>query len=187
MKKNILKRTLALLLAAMMLVSVAACTGNENSSDTTPAGTEGSTQAIPGTQATDTEAATEGETVYMPEDFEVTEQNGSASVVTPMGLAYDVTGYSAMDQGTVTFTEGLTYTFSDDAFSELVKEKKQTEEGREQLEGLLTGGIEGGLQDIPVVQPLTDSYIEQLGEAWSEITPEYLDKYLSALDGMDLF
>lgn len=118
MKKNILKRTLSLLLAAMMLVSVAACTGNENSSDTTPTGTEGSTQATPGTQATDTEAATEGETVYMPEDFEVTEQNGSASVVTPMGLAYDVTGYTAMDQGTVTFTEGLTYTFSDDAFSE---------------------------------------------------------------------
>ena len=76
---------------------------------------------------------------------------------------------------------------SDDAFSELIKEKKQTEEGREQLEGLLTGGIEGGLQDIPVIQPLTDSYIEQLGDAWSEITPEYLDKYLSALDGMDLF
>ena len=118
MKKNTLKRILVLLLAAMMLVSVAACTGNENSSDTTPAGTEGSTQATPGTQATDTEAATEGETVYMPEDFEVTEQNGSASVVTPMGLAYDVTGYTAMDQGTVTFTEGLTYTFSDDAFSE---------------------------------------------------------------------
>ena len=76
---------------------------------------------------------------------------------------------------------------SDDAFSELIKEKKQTEEGREQLEGLLTGGIEGGLQDIPVIQPLTDSYIEQLGDTWSEITPEYLDKYLSALDGMDLF
>ena len=76
---------------------------------------------------------------------------------------------------------------SDDAFSELVKEKKQTEEGREQLEGLFTGGIEGGLRDIPVVQPLTDAYIEQLGDFWSEITPEYLGKYLSALDGMDLF
>ena len=76
---------------------------------------------------------------------------------------------------------------SDDAFSELVKEKKQTEEGREQLEGLFTGGIEGGLQDIPVEQPLTDAYISQNGDAWSEITNEYLNKYLSALDGMDLF
>jgi hypothetical protein len=77
--------------------------------------------------------------------------------------------------------------FSDEEFSELVKEKKKTEEGREQLEGLFTGSIEGGLLDIPVVQSLTDSCIEQLGDSWSEITPEYLDKYLSALDGMDLF
>ena len=76
---------------------------------------------------------------------------------------------------------------SDEAFSALVKEKKQTDEGREQLEGLFTGGIEGGLQDIPVVQPLTNTYIDQLGDSWSEITPEYLDKYLSALDAMDLF
>lgn len=76
---------------------------------------------------------------------------------------------------------------SDEAFSALVKEKKQTDEGREQLEGLFTGGIEGGLQDIPVVQPLTNAYIDQLGDSWSEITPEYLDKYLSALDAMDLF
>ena len=76
---------------------------------------------------------------------------------------------------------------SDDDFAALVKEKKHTDEGREQLEGLFTGGIEGGLRDIPVVQPLTDSYIRQLGDSWSEITPEYLDKYLSALDGMDLF
>ena len=76
---------------------------------------------------------------------------------------------------------------SDDAFSELVKEKKQTEEGREQLEGLFTGGMEGGLQDIPVDQTLTDAYIAQLGDGWSEITSAYLEKYLSALDGMDLF
>lgn len=76
---------------------------------------------------------------------------------------------------------------SDDAFEELVREKRQSEEGREQLEGLLTGGIEGGLRDIPVHQPLTEIHLEQLGESWSEITPEYLEKYLSALDGMALF
>ena len=117
MKKNTLKRALALLLAAMMLVSVTACTGTENPADTTPAGTgESSQTSAPGTDAADTEAATEGETVYMPEDFEVTEQNGTASVVTPMGLAYDVTGYTAMDKGTVTFTEGLTYTFDEETF-----------------------------------------------------------------------
>ncbi len=75
----------------------------------------------------------------------------------------------------------------DDAFAALVSEKKQTEEGREQLEGLFTGGIEGGLCEIPVVQLLTDAYLAQLGDTWSEVTPEYLDKYLSALDGMELF
>lgn len=117
MKKNTLKRTLAFLLSVMMLASVTACTGTEDPADTTPAGTgESSQTSAPGTDAADTEAATEGETVYMPEDFEVTEQNGTASVVTPMGLAYDVTGYTAMDKGTVTFTEGLTYTFDEETF-----------------------------------------------------------------------
>lgn len=120
--------------------------------------------------------------------------------------AHNIVSLCATDNGTVAFHiyperevafkalfDGLArlgYTvdvLTDDDFSALVKNKKHTDEGREQLEGLFTGGIEGGLIDIPVVQPLTSSYIDQLGDFWSEITPEYLDKYLSALDGMDLF
>ncbi len=111
------KRILAALLAAMMLVSTVACTGNGTPADTTPTGTDGSTQtsASGATDATDA-PETEAETIYMPEDFEVTENGGAASVITPMGLTYDVTGYTALNKGTVTFTEGLTYTFDEETF-----------------------------------------------------------------------
>ncbi len=117
--KTTCKRILAALLASVMLAGTVACTGGDTPADTTATGTNSSTQATtPDTDSADTEAATEGETIYMPEDFEVTENGGSASVITPMGLAYTVTGYTAMDKGTVTFTEELTYTFSEEAFDE---------------------------------------------------------------------
>ena len=108
------KKIFACLLAAVMLLSAVACTGGSNPADTAPTGTDVSTH----TSASDTTDApeTEGETVYMPEDYEVTENDGTASVITPMGLTYDVTGYTAMDKGTVTFTEGLTYTFGEETF-----------------------------------------------------------------------
>ncbi|MBQ3507648.1 MAG: hypothetical protein IJA91_03775, partial [Clostridia bacterium] len=113
------KRMLAGLLCAMMLVSTVACTGRSNPTDTTPEGTAGSSQTAPsGTDATDTEAATEGETIYKPEDYEVTVEGDSAQVITPMGLAYTVTGYSSLDKATATFTEGLTYTFDETLFDE---------------------------------------------------------------------
>ncbi len=110
------KRILATLLAAMMLVSAVACTGNGNPADTTPTGTDGSTQ----TSASDATDApeTEAETIYKPEDFEVTENGGAASVITPMGLTYDVTGYTAMDKGTVTYDSEVTYTFDEALFDE---------------------------------------------------------------------
>lgn len=75
----------------------------------------------------------------------------------------------------------------DAEFSELIRERKQTEEGREQLQGLMTGEEAGNRHEIPVVQELTNEYLQGMTEGWSEITEEYLDKYLSALSGMDLF
>lgn len=110
------KRILACLLAAMMLVGTVACTGGNSPADTAPTGTDGSTH----TSASDTTDApeTEGETVYIPEDYEVTENGGTASVITPMGLAYDVTGYTAMDKGTVTYDGDVTYTFDEALFDE---------------------------------------------------------------------
>ncbi len=113
--KTICKRMLACLLCAMMLAGTVACTGGTDPADTTPAGTDGSTQTTAGT----TDAPeTEGETVYTPEDFEITENGDTASVVTPMGLAYDVTGYTALDKGTVTYDSEVTYTFDEALFDE---------------------------------------------------------------------
>ena len=110
------KRILASLLAAVMLAAAAAgtvaCTGTNTPSETT----DGAATADTAADATDG-ATTEAETVYMPEDFEVTEDGDTASVVTPMGLTYTVTGYTALDKGTATFTEGLTYSFAEEDFS----------------------------------------------------------------------
>ena len=75
----------------------------------------------------------------------------------------------------------------DEEFSELLRERKQSAEGREQLQGLMTSEEAGNLCEIPVVQELTDGYLQSLSEGWSDITEAYLDKYLSALSGMDLF
>ena len=123
MKSTFIRMTACLLLA-VLLFSAVACTAPAIGGNST---TEGQTSAVTGgsieTQGTATEqsteeATTEGETIYMPEDYEVTDNGDSASVITPMGLAYTVTGYTARDKATVTFTEGLTYTFDEELFSE---------------------------------------------------------------------
>ncbi len=75
----------------------------------------------------------------------------------------------------------------DKEFFELLKERKRTEEGREQMQGLMTNELSKGRRDIPVLQEITNGYLEDLGTGWSAITEEYLRKYLSALSGMDLF
>ena len=112
--KNIFKRTLACLLCALMLGSVAACTNTHDPVETDPAGT-GETATVG--DSTTHAPETEGETIYKPEDYEVTENDGTASVTTPMGLVYDVTGYTELDKATATFTEGLTYTFDPELFN----------------------------------------------------------------------
>lgn len=75
----------------------------------------------------------------------------------------------------------------DEKFFSLLQERKRTEEGREQLQGLMTNELSKGRQDIPVLQDATNQYLEDLKSGWSAITEAYLDKYLSALSGMDLF
>lgn len=75
----------------------------------------------------------------------------------------------------------------DEKFFELLQERKRTEEGREQLQGLMTNELAKDRRDIPVLQEMTNRYLEELGAGWSAITEEYLSKYLSALSGMDLF
>lgn len=76
---------------------------------------------------------------------------------------------------------------SDQAFQELLQKLRRTEAGREQMEGLFTDETERTRREIVVTQEETNRYIQELSEGWSMITEDYLDKYLSALDGMYLF
>ncbi len=112
--KTTFTKILSLLLAILMLAATVACTGNGIPADTTDDLTEGTTAP----EGTDSETVTEAETLPPPEDFEVTEQDGTASVLSPMGLPYTVSGYTAMDKGTVTYTDELTYTFDEALFDE---------------------------------------------------------------------
>ena len=97
------KRLSAALLALLMLISAAACTGSGDPADT----------HIPNADVTTDEV-----TLPAPEDYEITEKNGTASVTTPLGLTYTLTGYTALDKATATVGESLTYTLEGEAFEE---------------------------------------------------------------------
>ena len=116
--KSVIKKLLICLLSATVLLGTAACTTPGGDRETTPDGTTAT--GTPGDTSPDGETSgtpeTEGETVYRPEDYEVTVDGDTASVLTPMGLAYTVSGYDSLDKATATFTEGLTYTFAEEAF-----------------------------------------------------------------------
>ena len=101
--KTASKRLSALLLALLMLISAAACTGSEDPADT----------HIPNAEVTTDEV-----TLPAPEDYEITEKDGTASVTTPLGLTYTLTGYTALDKATATVGESLTYTLEGEAFEE---------------------------------------------------------------------
>ena len=80
-----------------------------------------------------------------------------------------------------------TAVLSDEKFDALLQKMKRTQEGRAQMEGLFTKESADTYREIPVKQEYTNRYLEELGEGWSEITEDYIDKYLSALDGMGYF
>ena len=105
------KRLSAALLALLMLISAAACTGSGDPTDTTGSNT-------PADSTPNAEVTTEEVTLPAPEDYEVTEQDGTASVTTPLGLTYTLTGYTALDKATATVGESLTYTLAGEAFEE---------------------------------------------------------------------
>ena len=115
--KHITQRIFASLLAALMLLSAVACDKGGNVTDTTA---NGETTAADGTSndTTAVESETEEVTLPAPEDYEVTEKDGTASVTTPLGLTYTLTGYTALDKATATVGESLTYTLEGEAFEE---------------------------------------------------------------------
>ncbi len=115
--KHITQRIFASLLAALMLLSAVACDKGGNVTDTTA---NGETTAADGTSndTTAVESETEEVTLPAPEDYEITEKDGTASVTTPLGLTYTLTGYTALDKATATVGESLTYTLEGEAFEE---------------------------------------------------------------------
>ncbi len=76
---------------------------------------------------------------------------------------------------------------TDEAFTVRLQELKQTEEGRMLVEGLLTDSPGGLYHDIPVVQKVTNELLDALGEKWQPVTDAYLNQYLSALEGMNMY
>lgn len=116
------KRFLACLLMLLMSGSTVACTGSKPSVGTDPVGTDDSSQVVTDGSmegiGTNSEIKTEQETEPVVENFEVTEENGTAAVVTPTGLSYNVTGYTAINNGTVTFSKDLIYTFPENFIDE---------------------------------------------------------------------
>ena len=114
--KHITQRIFASLLAALMLLSAVACDKGGSITDTTAGGDTTAEGATNDTTAVESE--TEEVTLPAPEDYEVTEKDGTASVTTPLGLTYTLTGYTALDKATATVGESLTYTLEGEAFEE---------------------------------------------------------------------
>ena len=131
--KHSTQRILSAILASLLLLTAAACTGDDTPETTTATEattspdqsttpeTEGDTAPessadTEGTTADGTE--TEGETLPPDTDYEVSEENGVASVKTPTGLAYTLTGYTALSAASASFADELTYTFGEEAFAE---------------------------------------------------------------------
>ena len=111
-----------------MLLGAVAC-GGQDSGDTDTGDSANTSADAAESDATTDDAATDGTTTddttddttdeTNPEDFLVTETDGTAQVVTPDGLKYSVTGYAERtDKASFAFDKTLKYTFPEGAFSE---------------------------------------------------------------------
>ena len=85
------KRIVSALLASLLLLTAVACTtdgtvtGDTTAADTSAEGTANDATTSDTTNGTEAPSETEEVTLPAPEDYEITENGGSASVVTPMG------------------------------------------------------------------------------------------------------
>ncbi len=74
----------------------------------------------------------------------------------------------------------------DEEFEQLIAELKQTGEHSASVEILSIERSEGYVY-IPISRTFTVERLASLGLEWKEITDAYLEKYLAALGGMDMF
>lgn len=116
--KRICKKGLALMLAALLLLSAVACDKGGSTTDTTTSNDTAATDTSTPDGTTAEGSETEEVTLPAPEDYEVTEENGSAAVITPLGLSYTLSGYTSLEKATASYTDELTYTFDEAAFDE---------------------------------------------------------------------
>lgn len=119
-------KAISLLLALLMLLACTACTQTPPSPEGTTAETtplappseESTPPSVEETTEPPVEEITEEETLPVAADYEITEQDGTATILTPMGLSYTLTGYASLDKAAATPRERLTYRFPEETFSE---------------------------------------------------------------------
>lgn len=75
----------------------------------------------------------------------------------------------------------------DEQFEALLRRFAQSDGKRALAEGLLTERPDARRLEIPASQELTERLLSFYGERWMPVTEEYLERYLAALAGMDLF
>lgn len=76
---------------------------------------------------------------------------------------------------------------SDEEFEELLNKYKHDPDRREDIEGLLTEKPNSNYRDVTLTQSDTARVLKLLGKQWAPITEEYLRKYISALDQLNMF
>lgn len=75
----------------------------------------------------------------------------------------------------------------DEAFERLISSLKRSGEHSDSVEMLSIEKNRGQFREIPFSRDYTVERLASLGCSWREITDEYFKKYLSALDGLDMF
>lgn len=76
---------------------------------------------------------------------------------------------------------------SDEEFARLIQDLKASGEKSGSVEILSIERGNDAYSDIPFSRAYTVERLHALGRSWKEITDEYLEKYLTALAGMDMF
>lgn len=72
-------------------------------------------------------------------------------------------------------------------FDAKLNHMKHTDDGKTLVEGLLIERPDGEFRYYPVTQESTKQMLEQLDEQWTPLSDRYLEKYLTALNELDMF
>lgn len=76
---------------------------------------------------------------------------------------------------------------SDGDFERLLGEYKHDPDRQEAVEALLAEKPDGNWRDVPITQEDTLRVLHLLGKQWAQITDQYLNHYICALDRLNMF